>query len=709
MDKTTIVAICIFIGVILIISFIPYIDIDSETRLNPYDYCDLTDINYTAVIRDDGFADITEFLTFDVHAAYKDNPYWELWRALPESEVDGLAVRYNVKSVDQVLFDGTLKKYDEASKLYWDDSDYIREPYGPNKWYHSKGPYNPSQRRYECLMFYVNGIYREKLKYKITYEMSNAALRYKDSSELYLSIFSDEDCKRLKSVEGHILFADENMPKEGNYNVYTLGTNSNSFPVTQSKTENPGYTTFSFKLDKDDLKFRSYNQFIEFLLISYNEDKYAFTKNAPKNNYSHEDSLDELIADIAEYQNLERKYAPIRIKAFIFFIAAAAIHVAIARYVINKEKTSRNYYKPTTTYKFFRDIPSHIDPVVANSIVFARDRKSNEKDIYSALLLDLSRKKYIAIEKINQNKEWTTSNTKIKLLFIPDKATVLYTDPNNPSNTVITYLYYVFDDIDSRLREKPNEPLTINEAHFFNLISRHALKGEIGMKEFQDRITIDYDRTNMFVTRVNDSKKDYPYKKGYYQSTKFTSGKDFLNGLSTYYIIAAIVVLVFYLLVFYNSELYLAYFSPFIFSATLIFTAIILRKKAREFVLFTQFGADEYEKWRGLYNYLSSETLINEKEPLDVSIWEEYLVYATAFGLSKKVSEALKIRCPEVIRNSSIVLRGNYYHSHGFRTTGRHIRTSAHHASSFSSGGFGGGHGGYGGGGRGGGGGGGGH
>ena len=114
----------------------------------------------------------------------------------------------------------------------------------------------------------------------------------------------------------------------------------------------------------------------------------------------------------------------------------------------------------------------------------------------------------------------------------------------------------------------------------------------------------------------------------------------------------------------------------------------------------------EYVKWRGLYNFLNSDTLMNERSVPDLVLWEQYLVYATAFGISEKVIKALETNVPEFVDRSP-VLSNPYYRSRNFYTTSRSFRASARSTSTFvRSGGYGGG---YGGGGRGGGGGGGGH
>ena len=98
---------------------------------------------------------------------------------------------------------------------------------------------------------------------------------------------------------------------------------------------------------------------------------------------------------------------------------------------------------------------------------------------------------------------------------------------------------------------------------------------------------------------------------------------------------------------------------------------------------------------------------MKERTVVELPLWEQYLVYATAFGISEKVIAALKIRCPDW--NNSPMFANPYYTSRSFHHTIYHFRSATRTASrTFRSGGYGG-HGGYGGGGRGGGGGGGGH
>ena len=174
------------------------------------DYARITDVEYEAVVIDDekyggGKILVTERLTYDIHAASKNNLFWELWRDLPEDTVDGLHVDYDVLSVKQIMDDGSEKIYDKSNKLYWDDEDYISESYGPGKWFHSEGPYD-DYYNFECVLFYVDGLYREEVTFEIQYIMNNASFRYLDVSQLYLNLFSDDDVKHLNSYKGQILY-----------------------------------------------------------------------------------------------------------------------------------------------------------------------------------------------------------------------------------------------------------------------------------------------------------------------------------------------------------------------------------------------------------------------------------------------------------------------------------------------------------------------
>lgn len=751
MDKKTqgcLILIFLFtFGVPLFFGFIA--SYDPEESTGPNDYARITDVEYKAELVDEpsngGKVIITEKLTYDVHAASKDNLFWELWRDLPEDYVDGLKIDYQVNYVKQLNNDGTETNYTESSKLYWYDSDYINPIYGPGKWYHSKGPYNEDVGKYECVFFYVDGLYREKVTFEVQYEMNNAALRYSDVSELYLSMYSEETIKHLESFEGQILIPQKDMPSEGNYLAHTYGTNSHTFDYTESDVVNPGYHTFSFSLDKDDLKFKNYNQYLEFSLLAFNEDRHVFTNYAPNNYYSDDVYLEEALAEIEEYDQL-----PIEAesnKKLLLFISIM-ISLIILIFIICRDKRIRKkhiFYKPATTMEYFRDIPSDLDPYFAATLVFSKHKhKIDDGDSYSALMLSLVRKGYIELEKIIPTKDWNFDNISIKVLYRPAQINTQNVSVENPvttDNGVNTTMSHAVSNtlssaitansiqasiVDTQtqtniptptqqpqimgrynINGKKLEELTPNEAAYFNLLVRHTFNDSVSMESFQRKVSVDYDYTDTFVTGIEKSIVNIGVAKGYFQKADYNGLKNSNNSIAKKYMIFGIVIITLGNIFISLTRLGFAYGALFILGSVLIISALYLRKLANKYVLLTQFGEDEYAKWRALYNFLNSETLMQEKTVVELPLWEKYLIYATAFGISEKVVKALEINCPDV--TNSAILSNNYYRSSNFRINSRSFRTATRSASSISRGSRYGGGSYYGGGGRGGGGGGGGH
>lgn len=692
--------------IILVIYFLPLILTwfeEAEINLNPFDYARITDIDYTAVVADNpgdgGKIFVTERLTYDIHAASKNNPFWELWRDLPEDTVDGLKVEYKVNSVKQILDDGTEIAYEESPKLYWNDSDYLSSStlYGPGKWYHSEGPYNEDKRQYECLLLYVDGLYREKVTFEIEYEMSNASLYYNDCSELYISLYSGNTIKYLNSYDGQILFPNSIMPKEGNYEVHTYGTNNYDFPYTESDTLNPGYHTFSFKLDKNNLKFIPYTNYLEFALISFGEYKHSFTKYAPENYYSGDNVLSELRDDNTSFEETKEKSKQYQI---YLLIGAIITSIFITIYTINTNKRmskKHKFYKPTTKIKFFREIPSDLDPNFVANLLFSKSNRTNyNKDGYSATILSLVRKKYIKLEKIEDYLDWNFNNVKIVILKKPE--------PIQQLNLLENDLINKNNNIDKSLT------LTPTEEHYFNLICKYSSYGiELPMEILQRKVASDYENTETFINNINSSITNIGVTEGYFQKSDYTEAKTSIQHLSkTYRNLGILSIILCNLISYYFTFLGISYGAFFILGFVFLINSLYLRKISGKYVLLTQFGEDEYEKWRGLYNFLNSETLMKERTIIELPLWEQYLVYATAFGISEKVIKALKIRCPDV--TSSDMLSNPYYSSRSFYRSSHSFRYATHsairtaHSSSYG-GGYGGfsGHG-YGGGGRGGGG-----
>lgn len=97
---------------------------------------------------------------------------------------------------------------------------------------------------------------------------------------------------------------------------------------------------------------------------------------------------------------------------------------------------------------------------------------------------------------------------------------------------------------------------------------------------------------------------------------------------------------------------------------------------------------EEADQLAGLKKYLKEYTLINEREAIEVHLFEEYLVYAQMMGIAKEVAKQFEDLYPEVIEQSNYGSYDNIIFIHMCATRGVSQASAAQaRAQSYSSGG----------------------
>ena len=141
----------------------------------------------------------------------------------------------------------------------------------------------------------------------------------------------------------------------------------------------------------------------------------------------------------------------------------------------------------------------------------------------------------------------------------------------------------------------------------------------------------------------------------------------------------------------------------FIFMIASVIPSIICAfycfKLSSRYNTLTQKGADEKEAWKGLKNFMEDFSMLDKKEVPELVLWEKYLVYATAFGISDKVLKQLKVVYPQITDEqfmnsygySYLYLMSNRNFSNNFVRSINSSVTNAYNASNYSSGSGGGG------------------
>lgn len=115
------------------------------------------------------------------------------------------------------------------------------------------------------------------------------------------------------------------------------------------------------------------------------------------------------------------------------------------------------------------------------------------------------------------------------------------------------------------------------------------------------------------------------------------------NNLKIILIIFAIVSLgIFYLIVNSISSDLISYLGT-LGIIHLIFIIYLVSSKKR-----SAKGNEDYAKWSAFRNFLKDFGQFKDKDLPEIILWEKYLVYATIFGLAKKVQSAMNVKIKEM-------------------------------------------------------------
>ena len=313
--------------------------------------------------------------------------------------------------------------------------------------------------------------------------------------------------------------------------------------------------------------------------------------------YSYQNALDEIMAEEqvwAESANKERNKAKILIGMLgivcIFYIFKIVKYRKILK-EISKEQQQFNIGK------YFRDIPRNKDATPAEAAFLLKPY--NESSVFSATLLQLCLKGYISFEAENAKN--------IKINLHKKESSDL-----KPSEKSILELL-------QEIAGASNECLTMEDIKKF--AQKHYNKFGNMMKEIPKGAKKFYRGIDYYDTKKEKIVNQYGMKMALY-----IVGIIILMSAASFIVTPLIVVIV---------------------AEWLICTIILGIVSSKEDCL-TQPGKIEKQQWKGLKNYMIDFSMLKDREVPDLVLWEQYLVYATAFGISEKVVKQLKVVYPQL-------------------------------------------------------------
>lgn len=339
-------------------------------------------------------------------------------------------------------------------------------------------------------------------------------------------------------------------------------------------------------------------------------------------------------------------------KNTLYIIIGIAIIIAIffiiktIKYIIKLNKLEKKY-KPTTKLQYFRELP-YEDATPAEALYMMSNGISQTFSAsFSANILDLCLRKHITLEVIDENGKIKKNIVKIKIL---NKE---INELKEDEKLTLEFLKEVADgenelttkNITKYLEKRPSK-ITKLDAKIEKIIEEEEIK-----------------RENIII----ENKKEY---------------NKYITRCAIYIAMACFTIVLIPVAI--------------IFALNAILTGMI----AHKINVFTQKGTDEKEQWKAFKKYMEDFSLLKDKEVPALAIWEKYLVFATAFGISEKVLKQLKVIYPEIMDMDSAMYTYSYIHIMNSVNIGNCINSSVYSAVSSSGSGAGGGFSGGGGGGR---------
>lgn len=446
------------------------------------------------------------------------------------------------------------------------------------------------------------------IKFQVSYKIDNVINSYEDCQEFYWKFLDKSNGMMCKNITGTIT-----LPRDLNNleNLLVWGHGNINGRIDKS-----GTNKIKFKI-----KNFSAGNMLEVRVVTkekmFNVDGKQFT----------------MLNGIQKEETRWASKTNEKIKENrIILIIILLIEVIILLFIFKDIKTYFNINKSGNkiekrNLEYFRDIPREETSTPGEgAFLYYFDNNFNwtdgkQSDVLAANILNLCLKGYISFEKTLENK--------IYISILKDK-----------------------DD----LKE--------DEKEIYNLIKDAIGKKEsIEVKELQDFAKKNYDKysahvrsmvkhikENLYSEDIIDKKQEKLCNKTYSPAPTIFAG-----------IFMAIIVFILMSLLPIIDVGYLTAFGISIRNSLLEIILVLVpiiamlialeqnRKKARgNLYKLTQKGEDEQAEWKGLSKYLKHYSLLNESGVFDIIIWEKYLVYATAFGISEKVIEELHASYPYV-------------------------------------------------------------
>ena len=459
----------------------------------------------------------------------------------------------------------------------------------------------------------------QKRIFVVKYTVHNIVVLHKDTAEFYYKIYDGvTDIGKIGVVQASITFPSEAQGDRVRIWAHSKvrgvsAIDSSTMVSFYSENVPTNYHTELRLLLPTELFLKSNNKtgIDAFESIITEEKGYAsetsYVKEHPKTDYD----------IIAGNMDINKQYF-----RFIVYIIAFIIP---GLFLLGLKKLSKKnsgtiytglyrFYKPTHTPEFYRELPSDTSPAeMALLMRLTGKLKGNLSNGYSATMLDLNLKGY--------------------LTFIPVKKKIVIGLPENENidnlNKHEKILYNII--FESMLNYGDQNERTVKVDDMSMYIKNNAEDMQKRLREFDGEVESGLSDKNCLVFE-NHSKI---YK-------EFFAEKDEKSILW----MNVILIIISAVLLFASVITEIIWLG--IAGLVVLFITFRLYRSRKDKKYLSQKAEDEGALWKAFVNFLEDFTLFKERDLPELKVWEKYLVYATAAGVSRKVLKKLPLAYPEI-------------------------------------------------------------
>ncbi|MCI4463907.1 MAG: DUF2207 domain-containing protein [Caldisericum sp.] len=279
---------------------------------------------------------------------------------------------------------------------------------------------------------------------------------------------------------------------------------------------------------------------------------------------------------------------------FLLWISFFAFYLFLF-FTFGKEPT------PQREIIYTREIPEDIPPAIVGYLT-KFNKQIDDRDL-AATILYLVKKGYIALETKDEERNYIIFDK-------TEPVTYFYKTDKDPS-TLSGHLAFAYDFLFNVIGEGKNFVSTDMIKKFAKLKSHTA-----------------YNMFQIFERNVNKDGSSM----GYFENRVVV--------ISIYIAVLFLVSVISFVTV-KRIGITLAYPLVWLLIGISVLLAVTLQKR-------TQKGAEAFAEWMGLKRFLNDFSNLKEYVPTSIVIWEDYLIYATTFGIAQNVLKYLNMNIDKI-------------------------------------------------------------